>query len=107
MQNKRTNTNESMTGMMLQSRMSRNNAEVPVCLSENKMAPSGNVANSTQAQFWYNPDQNQYYLIDWRGNKSLCDNGGRQKITKKNPAQNGGGVGLTTYGSFNKGSIIH
>ena len=71
-----------MTGMMLQSRMSRNNGEVAGSLSEQKMAN----ANSTQAQFWYNPDQNQYYLIDWRGNKSLCDNGGRQKITKKNPA---------------------
>ena len=91
-----------MTGMMLQSRMSRNNnGEVAGgSLTEQKMAH----ANSTQAQFWYNPDQNQYYLIDWRGNKSLCDNGGRQKITKKNPILNGSG--LTTYGSFNKGSVI-
>ena len=65
--------------------MSRNNnGEVPGGggLSEQKMAHAN---QTTQAQFWYNPDQNQYYLIDWRGNKSLCDNGGRQKITKKNP----------------------
>lgn len=96
---------------MLQTRMSRNNGEGGITsLSENKMVPGATAgANSTQAQFWYNPDQNQYYLIDWRGNKSLCDNGGRQKITKKNPNSSGvgiGGGGLTTYGSFNKGSMV-
>ncbi len=64
----------------------------------------GNV-NATQTQFWYNPDQNQYYLIDWKGKRSPCDQGGKPKFQQRQSP--GGAVSgylssLTQYEGFSR-----
>ena len=41
------------------------------------------VKQAKTAQFWYNPDRDKHYVIDWTGNQTLSDTSGKPIKTNR------------------------